>query len=196
MKAHSGKRRSVQENGTPEVPEEERWVAQRRQASADVAHQEDEEDRDVRDPLAFGVGLQHRPNEEHRRSGGADEIGQHGADGKKGSVRGRRGAQIAPDEDSARNHEEAAEQGDERDVVLGYQDQRVRLARRKSPATGAASAVATMALLPRRSHQCPATKGKTAMERSISAKGTHPPDRQRGANRVLHGGRPGAVWTR
>ena len=116
-------------NGTPlQVAEEERRVAERREAAADVRHEEDEEDDRVRDVLALAVGLQQRPDEQHRGAGRADERGEERAQAEERGVRAGRGLEVALQQHAARDHEEAAEQHDERDVVA-------RRSRRAPPAT-------------------------------------------------------------
>ena len=58
--AMGGNRWSVQKNGTlVQEPQEQGWVAQRCQRTADIAHQEDEEDDDVDLVFPPGVGPQH-----------------------------------------------------------------------------------------------------------------------------------------
>ena len=58
------------------------------------------------------------PDQEHRGAGGADEAGQHGADGHERGVRERIGLQVAFDADAAADRVEAEQQHDERDVFL------------------------------------------------------------------------------
>ncbi len=81
MSAQSGKSRSVQKNGTPLMkPMKSGGSPSGRQAAADVGDEEDEEDGDVDRVLALGVGLEQRPDEEHARARGADDVGQDRAD--------------------------------------------------------------------------------------------------------------------
>ena len=49
--------------------------------------------------------------------GGADEGGEGGARGQEGAVDQRRGLEVAPEPDPARDHVEAGQQDDERRVV-------------------------------------------------------------------------------
>ena len=63
------------------------------------------------------VGAQQRPDQEHRRAGGADEARQQRADAEERGVDQRRARQRAAQVDAARDHEERAEQRDERHVL-------------------------------------------------------------------------------
>ena len=65
-----------QERHAQQVAEEQRRIADRQQAAAAVADDEDEEDHRVLDVLALAIGFQQRPDQQHGRSGGADEAGQ------------------------------------------------------------------------------------------------------------------------
>ena len=61
-------------------------VAERRQASADVGNEEDEEHDDVDFFLPPGVSLDDRPDHEHGCAGRADPAGQDGADEQEEGV--------------------------------------------------------------------------------------------------------------
>ena len=67
------------ERHAQQVAQEERRVAERRQAAADVRDEEDEEDDGVGDVLALAVRLQQGTDEQHRGAGRADEGGEQRA---------------------------------------------------------------------------------------------------------------------
>jgi hypothetical protein len=106
-----------EEGHAEEIAQEQRRVADRQQAAADVADQEDEEDHRVHDVSALGVGLKQGPNQQHARPGGAHEACDRRADGQEGGVRGRPRNEVALEADAPADHVEAEEQDDERDVL-------------------------------------------------------------------------------
>ncbi len=59
-----------------------------------LRHQEDEEDEDVDVVPAVGVGADHRPDQQHRGAGRADEARDHRAEGEQRRVGGRRPDQL------------------------------------------------------------------------------------------------------
>ena len=107
------------EEGDPaQVPQEQGGVADGRQGAADVADQEDEEQGDVLDVLPLAVGAQHGADQQHRRAGGADDVGDQRADRQERGVCRGLSFKIALEQDAAADDEERAQQGDERDVLL------------------------------------------------------------------------------
>jgi len=106
------------ERDTPQVAEEERRIAHRREQPAAVRDQQDEEEGDVRDVLALPVGAQDRPDQQHARAGGADQVREHRPDGQDRQVGLRRGPEVAADVDAAGDDVERPEQRDERDVLV------------------------------------------------------------------------------
>ena len=66
--------------------QEQRRVAQRCEAAADVGHQKDKENHDVHVVFAVVVCFQQRANHQHGSSGGAHDGGEQGADGQKRGV--------------------------------------------------------------------------------------------------------------
>ena len=87
MKSQGGsKAERPGEGHAREVAEEERRIAERRQAAADVRDQEDEEDHGVDDVLALAVRLEQRADEQHRGAGRADEGGEERPAGEEGRV--------------------------------------------------------------------------------------------------------------
>ena len=115
------------EGNAEQVAEEERGVAERRQAAPDVRDEEDEEDDGVGDVLALAVRLQEGPDEQHRGAGRPHEGGEDGPDAQERRVRPRGRLEVALEEDAAGDHEEAAQEHDERHVVLGGVDERPRV---------------------------------------------------------------------
>ena len=61
-----------------EVSQKEWGIAGRKQAAADVRDQEDEEDHRMPDMLAVAVGLEQRPDQDHRGAGRSDQARQQG----------------------------------------------------------------------------------------------------------------------
>ncbi len=86
-----------EERHPPQVAQEQRRIADRQQAAAAVAHNKDEEHHRVRHVLPLAVGPQQRPDQQHRRAGGADEAGQQSPHRhERGRVRHRVARQVAP----------------------------------------------------------------------------------------------------
>ena len=100
-----------------QVSEKQGWIANRQQASAAIADNKDKENDGVVDVFALFVRLQQRANQQHCRSGGADEAGQQSADGHERGVGERVGLQIAFDANPAGDRIEAKQQDDERDIL-------------------------------------------------------------------------------
>ena len=101
-----------------QIAKKQRRIADRQQAAAAIAHDEDEEHDRVGDVLALAVGFQQRANEQHRGAGRADEAGQHRADGHERGVRQRVGLQVARDANAAADRVQAEQQHDERNEFL------------------------------------------------------------------------------
>ena len=127
------------ERHAQEVAQEERGVAERRQAAADVRDEEDEEDDGVSDVLPLAVRLQQGPDEEHRgaRSCPTKEA-RSAPEAEERGVRARRRLEVALEEDPARDHEQPAQQDDERHVVRGGVDERLRAGAQVEDEHGAA----------------------------------------------------------
>ena len=79
-------------------------------------------------PLA--VGLEQRPDQEHRVARGADERREERAEPEEGRVGHRCGLEIAGQADPAGNHVEPGEEDEERDVLLAHGHERLGLAAR------------------------------------------------------------------
>ncbi len=92
----------------------EQWrIAERRQRAADIGDQENEEDDDMGIAGAFGIGADQRPDQDHRRAGGADDAGDYRAEGENGEIGARRTAQGAGDKNAAGDDIECEQQDDE-----------------------------------------------------------------------------------
>ncbi len=115
--------------------EEQRRIAQRRQRTADVAHEEDEEDEDMRLVAPVSVGPDQRADQQHGGAGGAQQARRDRADAEEREIGAGRADEVARDPDPARHHEERQQQQDERQILVR---QRVEqsLARRPGPAGG------------------------------------------------------------
>jgi len=100
--------------------EEQRRIAQRRERTAGIGHDEDEEDHHVRHMLAVVVGADQGANQQHRRTRRPHEAREHRAHGENARVEHGRAAQIAADVDAARHREQRREQDHEREV-FGHQ---------------------------------------------------------------------------
>src|SRR5439155_22294677 len=85
---------------------------------------EDEEHYGVRDVPPLLVRGEQRPDKENGGARGPDEGGEHRAGGEERRVRARRGFEVTGDEDAPRHDEEAAEQHDERHVVVAGMEER------------------------------------------------------------------------
>ena len=83
---------------------EQRWIAERRQRAACVCHEEDEEHDDMRHMPAIVVGTQQRPDQQHRRAGGAHDAGQQRAQRENAGVQLWRAMQVAAHADTTRHH--------------------------------------------------------------------------------------------
>ena len=102
-----------------------------------------------------------------------DERGEERARGQEGRVRPRRGLEVAVEHDAAGDHEEAAEQDDERHVVERGVDEGLRVVRAGRARARAAPSTAHDPSLRRfDSQKCGAARGRTAMASSRPAKGS------------------------
>ena len=72
-----------------EEAEEERRVAQRGEAAADIGHEEDEENHHVHAVLAIVVGFEDGADHQHGGAGGAHYGSQERADGQQRGVHAR-----------------------------------------------------------------------------------------------------------
>jgi hypothetical protein len=106
------------ERYTLEVAQKQRRITNRCEATAHVAHHENEED-DVKCRDAVFVHPNPRANHQHRGAGGSDEVGEHGANKKEQAVDGRRGFAFDPDMNPAGHDEERTNERDEADVFVG-----------------------------------------------------------------------------
>ncbi|MBN8749622.1 MAG: sodium:proton antiporter, partial [Variovorax sp.] len=106
-----------EEAHTFQEAQEQRWIAEWRQGTADVRHQKDEEHEDMDLVSPVVVGADDRPDQQHRRAGGTHPAGQYGADREQGRVHRRRTVEVAADMDAARDDEQGSKQHDEGDVV-------------------------------------------------------------------------------
>ena len=96
-----------------QVTEKQRRVADREQAATAVADQKDEEDRRVDHLPPLPVGLQQRPNQQHRRAGGADETRRQRTEPDEGRIDGGRGFQIPLDPHATGDRVDGEEQENE-----------------------------------------------------------------------------------
>ncbi|MNR01208.1 hypothetical protein D3C85_1170060 [compost metagenome] len=74
---------------------------------------------------AVVVGAQQRPDQQHRRAGGAHQAGQHGPEREDAGVQPGRAVQVATQADTAGHHVERPQQHDERDVFAQQRVHRV-----------------------------------------------------------------------
>ena len=96
---------------------EEQWrVADRQQAAAAVADQEDEEYDRVGDDPPLAVGLQKRPHQQHGGAGRPDETGGKGSHSEKRGVDGGRGLKVTLDPHTTGDAVEREQQHDERHI--------------------------------------------------------------------------------
>ena len=112
------KQQRPQEWHALQISQKQRRIADRQQAAAAIADDENEEHDRVGDVLALSIGFQQRPNQQHRGAGRADEAGQHAADGHERGVRQRMGLQVARDANAAADRVQAEQQHDERNELL------------------------------------------------------------------------------
>jgi hypothetical protein len=70
-------------------------ATERGEHPAAVRHDQDEEDDHVGHALARSIGGQQRADQQHRRAGGADHVGQERSDPEQGGVLQRRSRQRA-----------------------------------------------------------------------------------------------------
>ena len=106
-----------EERNATQVAEEQRRVAQRRQAAAHVGDHKDEEHDDVHLALAPQVGTKQRADEQHGGARRADPAGKERADEQQDDVVLRRADDGTAHENAAGDDEQAQQQHDERDVV-------------------------------------------------------------------------------
>ena len=111
------KMESPGEGHSAEESEEERRIAQGREQTAAVGHDENGEQHRV-DPIpTLGVGVEQRADQKHGRASRTHEARENGSDGQEDSVIARGGLNIAFEEDTARNDEERQKQSDELPVL-------------------------------------------------------------------------------
>ena len=120
--ANDEQRRQQQVHGGPEEAhpaqeaQEQRRVAQWRQRTPGIGHEEDEEHEDVDVVLAVIVRPQQRPDHDHRSTRGADDGGKCCANREDRRVGGGRAAQVAAHHDATGHGEQCQEQQDEGDI--------------------------------------------------------------------------------
>ena len=99
-----------------EVTEEQRRP-KRCERAADIADEENEENKGLHLVLAVPVGLDQRTDQQHGGAGGAEQIRGERAEGEDRGVRGGRADEIAADPDAPGNDEQREQQIDEGEVV-------------------------------------------------------------------------------
>src|ERR1035437_1249922 len=105
-----------EERHAREVAEKQRRISERREASAYVRDDEDEEEDRVRHMFPLRVDLEHEADEQHGRARRPDDRSEEPADQQQADVRGRMRRYVSRDADARRDHVERAEEEDERDV--------------------------------------------------------------------------------
>ena len=107
-----------EEGHAGEIPEEERRIAERREAAAHVGDHEDEEEHRVRHVLPLGIDLEDESDEEHRRPGRPDDRSQDPAQKEESRVRRGVRGNVARDADARGDDVQRAEEKDEGDVLV------------------------------------------------------------------------------
>lgn len=100
------------------VSEKKRRVAERRQESADIAHDHDKKNGNVNVVFAVMIREKERTDQDHAGARGSDQVGKQGAEGKHSGIHDRHAAEVASEPDPSRNNEERAEQDHERKIVF------------------------------------------------------------------------------
>ena len=121
------------ERHTAQHAEEQRRIAQRREQTAAVRDDEDRIDDRVGPVSAVLVRVEDRSDEQHRRTRGADEGGEHTTDGEEDRVVPRRRFDVADEEDSARSDEQTADEHDELEIFEERIDDGGRLSADEEP---------------------------------------------------------------
>ena len=101
-----------------EIAKKQRRIANRQQAAAAVAADENEHHDRVSDMLPLLVGFKQRTNQQHRRAGRANEARQHCPHGHERRVGERVGLQVALDANAPADRVQREQQDDERHVFL------------------------------------------------------------------------------
>lgn len=109
-------RRRPEEVHAAQEPQEQRRISQRGERAADVGHQKDEEDDDVRVVPPVVIGAEDRPDHDHRGAGRADDARNQGAQSEQQRIQNRGAVKIAAHHDSAGHGEQSEEQQNEGDV--------------------------------------------------------------------------------
>ncbi len=105
---------------------EEQWrVADGGEEAAAVRDNKDDEDDDVGDAFAPLVGPQQGPDQQHRRTGRAEHVGEHGADAEHAGIDEWRPGQRALNVNPARDHEKRADDHDEAQILVEFLVQRL-----------------------------------------------------------------------
>ena len=107
---------SPQEIDAQQVAQEQRRIADRKQAPSDIADQKDKEDDRMPNVLTLGVGLKQRPDQQHACTGCADEAGDQRPKRQEGRIGGWMGGQIASQADPPADHIQREQQNDEGNV--------------------------------------------------------------------------------
>ena len=95
--------RGPEEVDVVQKADKQRRIAERRERSADVGDQEDEEHDDVDVVQPRRVGADERADQDHRRAGRADHARDESAEREDRAIDKRRAAQIAGHQDAARH---------------------------------------------------------------------------------------------
>ena len=116
--------------------EEQRWITERGQGTADIRDQEDKENKDMRLALAPFIGPDHRPDQQHCRTGRSHPAGDHRADQQHGGIDQRCAPKRTNHPHSTRDGIERAEQDDERHIFEQERVQQLKGRERKPEQNG------------------------------------------------------------
>ena len=105
------------EGNPPEVAEKKRWVANGREATADIADNENEKD-DVKSRDTVFIHTNPRANKEHRGAGGSYEISKDRSDEQKKAIHERFCFAFNVDVDPSSDYEQRADEYDETGIFL------------------------------------------------------------------------------
>src|SRR5262249_34141273 len=107
---------SPEEINAVQEADEERRGGERRKSATDVADQENEKNNDVDIVQAGGIGANEGANENYRRTRGAHNARDQGAERQNGGIGERRSAQIAGQKNSAGDHIKREQEHDEAQI--------------------------------------------------------------------------------
>jgi hypothetical protein len=102
---------------TSKEAEKERRVPERREEAPDIAHDENEEHAQMCSMLSPVIGSQKGADQQHGRTGGADEIRSYGAYRKEHCIYEWRACKLALDVDASCNHKESRQEDHKGNIV-------------------------------------------------------------------------------